>query len=165
MSLAGCQIYLQKSLEIFNISADKIWSNKGQGVGKCPVSCQLGTIRVKDREISEWIFNLASSSKKSNQITNREVETFRVSALVRFFEEGAKLKAPSAIFLPLHGSKKHELDRSYFEFKTPKCISLSCKIFCDKETIRMTSWHLFTLANFECSVQFAVFRRVLFFRR
>ena len=85
----------------------------------------------------------------------------RVSALVRFFEGGGKLKTPSAIFPSLHGSKKHELNWSYFEFKTPKCISLSCKIFCDKEIIRMTSWHLFTLANFECSVQFAVFRRVL----
>ena len=40
MSLAGCQInlidvnfHLEKSLEIFDKkSADKVWSNKGQGV-------------------------------------------------------------------------------------------------------------------------------------
>ena len=66
---------------------------------------------IKDREISEGIFNLtvlASSSKKPNQITNHEgslklKRLVRVGALVRFFEEGAKLKTPSAIFPSLHG--------------------------------------------------------------
>ena len=63
---------------------------------------------IKDREISEDIFNLASSSKKPNQITNHEgslklKRLVRVGALVRFFEEGAKLKTPSAIFPSLYG--------------------------------------------------------------